>query len=129
MHICDGYLMHMLLLLVLVAGEALPHQKSLQQPQQRNRDDAKRVGNDYGPVIYISSAVLQLAPDDKTQLLLLPLAESSSTSSSSYHPILPHIYALDGLLPVPAAHQPRLTISDNLDFQERNTNNVKSHGH
>ncbi|EDW63078.1 uncharacterized protein [Drosophila virilis] len=107
-----GYLMRMLLLLALAAGEALPHQKQQQQPQspQRISSDGQHLGNDYGPIMHISSAVLQLVPDELTHLEL-----SGHGSGGSFHPYL-------------HGAEPRLTVSDNLDFQVHSPQRVQSHG-
>ncbi|TDG41327.1 hypothetical protein AWZ03_012248 [Drosophila navojoa] len=127
------YLMQ-LLALVLAAVEAWPHQKQQQQQQHHHHhqlsSDGHRMENDYTPIIHISSAVLQLTPDEQTHLLL-PGNGNANGHSGSSHPAgpianWPHIYRLEDLLPVrtPAAAEPRLTVSDNLDFPHY----VQSHG-
>ncbi|SPP77952.1 Hypothetical predicted protein [Drosophila guanche] len=81
----------------------------------------------YGPAIHISSGVLQLAADSDTQLLLLPNVQAPSPLAQPW----PHFY-VEGLtshLPHAATlpqHEPRIVISDNLDFSEQPL--VKAHG-
>ncbi|XP_017851065.2 uncharacterized protein LOC108605772 [Drosophila busckii] len=74
--------------------------------EQREREAAV---NDYGPVLHISSSVLQLLPPgEQTQLLLLPVyAAQSTTPASNKKP------------------PPRLTIGNNLDFE---THYIHSNG-
>ncbi|XP_022208603.1 uncharacterized protein LOC111064986 [Drosophila obscura] len=83
----------------------------------------------YGPAVHISSGVLQLADDTETQLLLVPSVHSSPLAQP-----WPHFY-VEGLtshlphvatLPQPTVHEPRIVISDNLDFSHHPS--VKSHG-
>ncbi|XP_023176379.2 uncharacterized protein LOC111603136 [Drosophila hydei] len=131
----DVCLMHLLLLLVLAATAAMPHNRQQQQHHQLG-NDVQRMDNEYTPIIHISSAVLQLAPDEQTHLLLSGSGHGHgnghSGSSQPTGPIAhwPHIYRLEDLLPVrtPAAAEPRLTVSDNLDFQANSPQYVQSHG-
>lgn len=92
---------------------------------------------DFGPWIHISSTVLQLVPDEQTQLLVPPAYEAGSSSGGGsqpgaiYFPVS-HIHRLEGLLPlgpptVPTGgnEAPRHTeVSDNLDLPRV----IKSHG-
>ncbi|XP_002133924.2 uncharacterized protein [Drosophila pseudoobscura] len=87
-------------------------------------------GHGYGPAIHISSGVLQLAADTEAQTLLL-------VPSSVYSQPWPHFY-VEGVsshlphsgLPQPhlPAHEPRIVISDNVDFSQLKHPLVKAHG-
>ncbi|XP_017006899.1 uncharacterized protein [Drosophila takahashii] len=86
-------------------------------------------GHAYGPAIHISSGILQLAPDaEQPQLLLVPNAHSSSlgnpwphfyvdtlTASHLPHSSIPSIAAIPM---TPSIHEPRIVVSDNVDFSQ-----------
>ncbi|XP_060662420.1 uncharacterized protein LOC132795631 [Drosophila nasuta] len=144
MRIRGGYLILLVLLpMSVAAGKAVSQQL---QTLELQHAEGKRAANgtytectrefltkvsssclDYGPWIQISSAVLQLVPDEQTQLLLLQTHEGPSTVSSvSTASILPNWHHIPGL---PLGHEPRHKVSDNLDFERQQTTHyVKSHG-
>ncbi|KAH8411220.1 hypothetical protein KR215_000555 [Drosophila sulfurigaster] len=141
MRIRGGYLILLVLLpMSVAAGKAVSPQH--QQLELQNAE-GKRAANgtyteyttefltkvtssclDYGPWIQISSAVLQLVPDEQTQLLLLQTHEGPSTVSTASN--LLNWHHIPGL---PLGHEPRHKVSDNLDFERQQTTHyVKSHG-
>ncbi|XP_034102655.2 uncharacterized protein LOC117567047 [Drosophila albomicans] len=122
MSIRGGYLILLVLLpMSVVAGKAMSQQH---QTLELQHAEGKRAANDYGPWIQISSAVLQLVPDEQTQLLLLQTHEGPSTVSTASN--LPNWHHIPGL---PLGHEPRHKVSDNLDFERQQTTHyVKSHG-